>query len=280
MALEGIKEYRRPTGMAEALALLERESPRTVPLAGGAYLAIQRDQGIEAVVDLSALGLDGIEANGGEIRIGAMLRLETLATGGVPGRSGEALAQVARRQGWQLRCGSTLGGALVTGALPELDALLWAMEARVSLAGAQDGTFDFAGFLEQREHLPPATLLTGVILPMPATNEGLGAARVSRTPADFPTAAATAWLERRGDRISTTRLVLIGAAAGPLRMSALEQALAGRRWTDTLPELATQAIAEIGTPPADIRGGSEYRRAMLGVCASEALIAAWNDSAG
>jgi aerobic carbon-monoxide dehydrogenase medium subunit len=281
MALEALKEYWRPTDMGQALALLVRSSPRTVPLAGGAYLTTHRDLGIEAVVDLSALGLDAIEDAGAETRIGAMVRIDELAAGAVPGRSGRILAQVARRQvSWQLRRGSTLGGALVTGALPELDAMLWALGASVLLRGGLAETLEFGSFLVGREHLPPGTLLTGVVLPELAADEGAGEECVSRTPADSPTTCAAATVKRQENRVTTARLVLTGAAPQPIRLPALEQALAGQIWSEALAERAVEVIADIPAPPSDVRGSGEYRRAMLGVCARRALIAAWGDAGG
>jgi carbon-monoxide dehydrogenase medium subunit len=281
MALEALKEYWRPTDMGEALALLDRGSPRTVPLGGGAYLTTHKDPKIEAVVDLSALGLDAVEEAGAETWIGAMVRLDLLAAGVVPGRSGRFLARIARRQtSWQLRRSSTLGGALVTGTLPELDAMLWVLGAGVLLRGGSAGTLAFESFVDQRDHLPRGTLLTGVALPGLAAGEGAGSERVSRTPADSPTASAAVYVKRQGDRAAAVRLVVTGMAPRPIRLPALEQSLAGQSGSEALLDRVIEAIDALAAPPADIRGSGEYRRAMLGVCARRALIAAWDDAAG
>jgi CO/xanthine dehydrogenase FAD-binding subunit len=282
MALEALKEYWRPTDMGEALALLGRTSPRTVPLGGGAYLTTHKDPEIEAVVDLSALGLGAIEETGGETRIGAIVRLDALAAGAVPGRSGRLLAQAARRQvSWQLRRGSTLGGALVTGALPELDAVMWALGATVFLLGASPETLAFGAFVEGRDRLPRGTLLTGVTLPGLAADEGAGMERTGRTPADSPTISAAATVRRQAGRATAVRVVVTGAAPRPIRLPALEQALEARPWPEALAgSIILDAIDVLDAPPADIRGSSDYRRAMLGVCVRRALIAAWDDASG
>jgi CO/xanthine dehydrogenase FAD-binding subunit len=281
MALDYLKEYWRPTGMDEALALLGRRSPRTVPLGGGSYLTSHRDPEIEAVVDLGALGLETIEQVGAETRVGAMVRLDSLAVGALQGRSGRILAQVARRQtSWQVRLGATLGGALVTGTFPELDAILWVLDAGVILRVESVRTIAFSAFADERDHLPPGALLTGVALPGLALDEGVGTARVSRTPADYPTTSAAAYVKRQQDRATALRLVITGAAKRPIQISSVEQALAGHVWSEALLNRAIEAMTDSLSPPADIRGSEEYRRAMLGVCARQAMIAAWGDANG
>ena len=70
-----IIEYHRPVRLEEALDLLGRASPRTIPLAGGT--AVSRRQAEEiAVVDLQALGLDEIIQDDQILRVGAMASLE------------------------------------------------------------------------------------------------------------------------------------------------------------------------------------------------------------
>ena len=281
MALDHLKEYHRPANMAEALALLRRSSVRTVPLGGGAYLTTHSDPQIEAVVDLSSLGLDTVEEVGEEMRVGAMLRLDSVAAGALPGRAGRILAQVARLQAsWQLRRGTTLGGALVTGSTVELAAILWVLDARVLLRGESARTIAFADFLAERDSLSPGTLLTGLIVPGLAAGEGAGTARVSRTPADGPIVSAAAYVRRQRDASAAVRLVVTGAAERPLRLSAVEQALATQTWSDTLLERVTGLIGGSVSPPTDMRGSREYRQAMLGVCARRALAAAWRDATG
>lgn len=275
MALDQLKEYWRPADMSQALALLSRPSPRTVPLAGGAYLAVQRDPGVEAVVDLSALGLDSLHITEAEARIGAMVCLDDLATGAVPGPTGRLLAEAARRQtSWQIRRSGTVGGTLVTGALPELDAALWALDAQVLLQGESARAVPFGAFLEERNHLAPGTVVTAVVAPCLAPNEGASAARAARTPADAPAVATVGYVKRAGHRAVAARLVVTGLALNPIRVVAAEEALADETWPDMLIDRAL-AAAGASTVPDDIRGSAPYRAAMFAVCARRALATAW-----
>ena len=55
--LLNVTEYYRPESIAEAIRLLARPGVKTAPLAGGTLLTGQRDDALQAVVDLRALGL-------------------------------------------------------------------------------------------------------------------------------------------------------------------------------------------------------------------------------
>ena len=72
-----ITAYHRPRSIAEALRLIERSSPVTLPLGGGSVLSHQRGEEIE-VVDLQALGLNRISRSGNSLAIGATVTLQQL----------------------------------------------------------------------------------------------------------------------------------------------------------------------------------------------------------
>jgi xanthine dehydrogenase YagS FAD-binding subunit len=75
-----VSEYARPATLDDALGLLAR--PGAVALAGGTDLAGQLDRGIRSpslVVDLQALGLDGIGRYDGGIELGATAKLADVA---------------------------------------------------------------------------------------------------------------------------------------------------------------------------------------------------------
>jgi xanthine dehydrogenase YagS FAD-binding subunit len=106
--------YHRPSGADEAAGLL-RDGAR--PMGGGTDLLPQLDRGIGAtagVVDLRALGLDGVAADGDGVRIGATTtlaelgRADALAADGYAGLR-QAIAAVGSPQ---LREMGTLGGNL------------------------------------------------------------------------------------------------------------------------------------------------------------------------
>jgi len=74
-----IIEYHRPSTISECLGLLSRKEPKTVPLAGGAYVSRHQHQDEDlALVDLQDLGLDKIFLSDTSAQIGATVLLSNL----------------------------------------------------------------------------------------------------------------------------------------------------------------------------------------------------------
>jgi CO/xanthine dehydrogenase FAD-binding subunit len=72
-----IIEYHRPKTIEEALRLLGRKDPKTIPLGGGTDIKHEENDAL-AVVDLQDLKLDSFESEDGKVRVGATLNLQTL----------------------------------------------------------------------------------------------------------------------------------------------------------------------------------------------------------
>ena len=72
-----ITAYHRPQSIEQALQLIARTSPPTYPLGGGTVLSHHRGEAIE-VVDLQALGLNGISRRGKNLEVGATATLQQL----------------------------------------------------------------------------------------------------------------------------------------------------------------------------------------------------------
>ena len=106
-----INEYHRPKTVEEAVSLLMRKDPKTLPLGGGTILSKSRED--VAVVDLQDLGLDKILQEGGRTILGSMVKLESLITHyGKTSSIGRALQIEA---GQNIRNMATIGGTLVAG---------------------------------------------------------------------------------------------------------------------------------------------------------------------
>jgi CO/xanthine dehydrogenase FAD-binding subunit len=199
-----IIEYHRPQTMDEALALLGRTQPISLPLAGGT--AIDRTSGHpQAVVDLQALGLDRIDQRGNLLEIGAMVTLQVLLDSPVA----DALKKVIQLEATNnLRQAASVAGTLVaaSGRSPFTTALL-ALDAMLTILPGPEG-ISLGDLLPLRLERLRGRLITQIILP---THTRLAYEYVARTPADLPIvcAAASVWPSGR------TRLALGGFGSAP-----------------------------------------------------------------
>ena len=252
-----ITAYHRPKTMEEALSLLGRTSPHTVPLGGGTLLSHGQPDAVE-VVDLQALGLDHISEQGKILEIGAAATLQSLLE---HASCPEALRKPLKLEApLNLRNSATVGGTLVTcdGRSTFTTALL-ALDAKLSILrlGAPAATASKALDQSLGDFLPlhPAGLITAITIPLQAR---LAFQYVSRTPSDKPIVcvALAQWPSGR------SRLAVGGFGAAPrLAMDGTESA--------GLDAAARNALHDA----TDDWGSAEYRMDVAATLANRCLAA-------
>jgi CO/xanthine dehydrogenase FAD-binding subunit len=258
-----LDEYHRPTDLAAAIATLRRPRPRTVPLAGGTWLNPRLGKEVEAtaVVDLSELGLAGIERDPDTLRLGPMATLadvaedeccQTLASG--------LLATTARRDAVvNVRNAATVGGTVVV-APPDSELILALLALDAHLTVQSDGvrSWSLTRFLADRTRALNGGLITQVQIHLPLQAAG-GLAHVTRTPFDHPIVAAVAVISEDPD---ARRIALGGVASRPLVVTFERIAEA---------DGAVAKAIDSAEPYGDFRGTADYRREMGALMARRAL---------
>ncbi|MGE5072426.1 MAG: FAD binding domain-containing protein [Anaerolineae bacterium] len=245
-----ITAYHRPHTLDDALALLRRPSPQTVPLGGGTLLAHEKTASLE-VVDLQALSLDHITGQGKNLEIGAAVTLQALLEHeGIPTAMQPALKLEAPLN---LRNAATVAGTLVTcDGRSTFTTIMLALDARLSvyqLPAGTEVTLSLGAFLTLR----PACLITSLTIPMQVR---LAFEYVSRTPADKPIVcvAAAQWPSGR------TRLAVGGYGSAPrLGMDGTE--------AEGIETAASNAFHDSG----DDWGSAEYRMDVAATLARRCL---------
>jgi carbon-monoxide dehydrogenase medium subunit len=281
--LLNLREYHRiapqepqQAALDQALALLARKHPHTVPLAGGGSLVGSADPSVEAVVDLQGLGLEAIRLEDGVLRVGAMATRSALAQDENVLRIYDGvIARAAHHWGGSLqRNRATVGGAVAVAASDDpLVAALLVCDARAVLY-AKDGyrELPLADFLPRRAELLGApALILGVHVSLPSGRMGASFSVVARTPADSPIVLAAAALEAGGGRCVSARLALGGIASTAVRLVEVEAMLAGQPISAERIGAAAAQVGNLIDPPGDFRGSAEYRRAMACVLSERAL---------
>ncbi len=264
-----LREIHKPTTIKDALMLLQQ--PGTVPLAGGTALIASRQSDVQAVVDLSGLGLSFLREQAGQIAVGSTTTLAELAESPMlRALANGVVAQAAHRTAASvLRNQATLAGTLIADPGGVLAVVLLALDAQVKVVRKETRTVPLADFLSMREHLLMMALLTEITIPM--TNPRASLQTVARTPSDKPIVSVCAAARVENAMARDLRIALGGVGETALRAAGMEKVLEGKALKKETVEAAARKAVEGLAPIGDFRGSVEYRKEMAVVLTQRAV---------
>ncbi|MDH3944499.1 MAG: FAD binding domain-containing protein [Anaerolineae bacterium] len=175
-----ILEYHRPETLDQALELLSRDNPRTLPLGGGTVLNSPSSEEYD-VVDLQLLKLNKISKKGNLLQLGATATLQSLYDNThIPTALADAVHHEAA---YNLRHMATIAGSLVSadGRSP-LSAAFLALDAQLTIL-PENEKIGYGDLLPLRADRLPKRLITQISIPLQAK---LAYHYVARSPADLP----------------------------------------------------------------------------------------------
>ena len=272
-----IQEVVRPASIAEALATLARADAR--PIAGGTDLMVQLRDGrrhAACLVDLGRLGLGGVRRDGDAVEIGAATTMDAIAGDAAIRGWFPALASAAGQVGgWPIQCRATLGGNLANGS-PAADTagpLLIAGAGVIVVAPGGRRRVPIAEFFlgPGRTALRQGELITAVRLPL--AEPPAGGRVVERFVKVGPrreqvisvaSLAGRAVVGRDG-ALEQVRIALGSVAPTPVRATAAERVLSGRRPDAAARRDAARAVQGDIAPIDDVRAPARYRRIVVAV---------------
>jgi carbon-monoxide dehydrogenase medium subunit len=253
--------YTRPASVEEAVAAL---ADGGVVLAGGQSLVQTmklRLAAPEHLVDVNAVQeLTGIEAVGGGLRLGPLVRHHEIAGSDVVRATFPWVADAARQIGdVQVRNRGTIGGNICfADPRANMSPVLIALGAEAEVRGA-DGTRTipveelFAGF--RKNALAAGELVTAIRIPDWGEGSRGGYREISRQPNGVPIVNAA--IAVGGGRVG---IGVGGIAERPLRAAAVEKALAGRPLDEETVAQAVDKLDRAGAAPfGDMHGSADYR---------------------
>jgi CO/xanthine dehydrogenase FAD-binding subunit len=274
-------DFHRPSTLTEACELLAAGGARL--LAGGTDLIPQLREGrreAERVVDLKRLAecmAITVRADGG-VTIGAAVPASIVGRHPVVRERYPALSVAALMIGsHQVQNRASLGGNICNAA-PSADAVpplivLGAEVEIVSGEGRRTVPLEtiFAG--PGRTTLAPGELMATIRLPAPQVNAASHYIRFTpRREMDIAAAGVAARVAcDDAGLIMDARIALASVAPTPIRASAGERALFGRRLDDATIEAAAQATMGEARPISDTRASAEYRRELVRVLTRRVL---------
>ncbi len=274
-------DYQRASSLDDAIAKLTAAGGGAKLLAGGHSLVPLMKLRLsepQLLVDIGRLkDLAGVREKDGAIQIGAGTTHHEVATSSLLAQRCPMVADAAGEIGDpQVRNRGTLGGSLAH-ADPAADypAVMLALDAEIHVKGPNGWRkIRAADFFQNlfTVDLGPNEIIAGVQF---APVRTAAYAKLHQRASHFAIVGVAAALELDGGTIRAARLGLTGASTHGQRLTAVEQALAGKPATaETIRAAARGAGADLETVNADIHASEEYRRAMIPVFTKRALDAA------
>ena len=284
-------EIFQPTSLGEASALLKEKGPGGHFLAGGTDLVIAiKEKGLapEYIVDLKRIPNLSIirEEDDGAIAIGALTTMREIETSPIIRGRYPFLAQSAAEVGSiQIQNRATIGGNMAN-ATPSADVApsLLVLDAKAKIAGINGvRTVELENFFRGPGEtvMEPEEILTQILIP-PWPPELVGeyikfSPREMMDLAYVGVAVALTVKERRCEEV---RIALGAVSPTPMRARKAEAVLAKQILTEALAQRAGEEAARESKSISDVRASAEYRREMVRVNTTRALLNAAADLTG
>ncbi|MFJ2865998.1 FAD binding domain-containing protein [Kitasatospora sp. NPDC087314] len=284
-------DYVLPSTIAEAVEALGEGSRRTQVLAGGQSLLLEMHLARirpDLVVDINRLaGLDRIDVNGNEARVGALVRHRTFESAdAVPGPLGRLLSlAVVNIAHPPIRSRGTMAGSFAWAhPASEWCAIGLALDATVEVT-SREGMRELAVrdyFLgPYRTERRADELITAVRLPLLGEEYGVGFIEHRRTHFCFAQVAVAAALTVHDGVVTYARIGLVNSADRPLRARAAERSLIGAelpppgsghpRGDHPFARAGQIAAHEDAAPVAEPYADVAYKRQVLAVLVARTL---------
>ena len=266
-------EYHRPATLDEALQALASLEDAKV-LAGGQSLIPVMKLRFAApanLVDINLIpGLDGIEDDGGGLRLGALVRHNQIAVSSTVAARSSLLASAAPQIADPLvRNLGSVGGSLAH-ADPAGDwgSVMLAAGASVVLRRSSgEREVAMREFLVDifTTALEPDELLTAVKVPVPGGKSGGAYLKLERKVGDFATVGVAVQVEMSDGTIGRAGIGLTGVGTKNIEAVDAQGSLAGAEPTEEAFAEAGRLAAAASSPVSDVRGSAEYKHHMVEV---------------
>ncbi len=261
-------EYIRPATVEEAVAARAAHEDSVV-LAGGQSLIPTLNFRIanpDAVIDIARIqGLDRIAVEGGSIRVGAMARHRDVELSDEVHAANPLLRDVLGNVAHIVvrNRGTVVGSIAHADAAAEMPCVLLALDGHV-VAQGPNGRREIAAADFFQFHMTTALaadeLLVEAVFPALPAGAGWAFREFARRHGDYALAGICAVLELDGDTCRTARLAACGIASTPVRLSAVEDRLAGARLDKGSVAAAAAEAGQYVTAEDEPQATAAYRR--------------------
>ena len=275
-------DYHRARSLSDAQKLWKKY-PEAKLLAGGHTLIPVlklRLASPPALIDIGGVdALKGIAVSRGNVRIGSLTTHNEIASSPDVRKAAPALAEAAAHIGdAQVRNWGTIGGNVAhADPASDLPTVLVAMSARFNIVGpngkrAVEAADFFQGLMATA--LGEQEILTSVEFSGIKSNEGTAYVKFTHPASRYAVVGAAARLAVKRGVCTAARIVVGGATAAPTRVTAVEEALVGKK-EDAIHDAAGLTGPALNDLLSDVFASGDYRRAMASVYVERAVAQAF-----
>jgi carbon-monoxide dehydrogenase medium subunit len=274
-------DYQAPSSLADAVKLLHSMDGEAKIISGGQSLMPMLAFRLAAprlLVDLKRIpDLNMIGIGGEGVRLGAKVRWCDIAGDRRLHEAHPLLAEAIEHVAhYQIRNRGTVGGS-VAHADPsaEMPGVALTCEATLTIIGpngmrTENASSFFKGSLETS--LQPDEILTEVHLPAWPRARRWAFKEFARRKGDFAMAGVAVFYDLDASGLaSNAHIGAIGVSDRPIRLSAAEAALNGKRVDDRVIDLVSATAEAEVDPPSDLHAPGEYRRALVATLLARGL---------
>ena len=272
-------DYHRASSLDDALKAVAAAGGNGKFVAGGHSLVPLMKLRLSepgTLIDIARIPeLAGIRDKDGQIEIGATTVHHAVATSKLIQDRCPVVSEAAATIGdTQVRNRGTLGGSLAH-ADPSADmpAVMVALDAEIQLRSAKgQRSVKATAFFQDlfTVDLQPGEIITAVRF---APVKSAAYVKLYQKASHYAIVGVAAVLDVKGGTIQSARIGLTGATTHAVRLTKLEKSLAGAT-KETVEKATAAAGAELDGVNSDLHASEEYRRAMVGVFAKRAVLAA------
>ena len=268
--------YERATSIDDAIAKMGAGGGKLI--AGGHSLVPLMKLRLSEpgrLIDIARIpGLSGIREVGGRIEIGATTVHDEVATSKLLRDKCPMVAEAAAEIGdAQVRNRGTIGGSIAhADPASDMPAVMVAADAEIEIRGKSGSrtvraSQFFQGFYTV--DLQPSEIITAVRF---AAVRSAAYAKLHQRASHYAVVGVGAALDLKGGVIQSARIGVTGATTHAVRLTDVENALAGKKASaDVIGAASHNAGSGLADINADLHGSAEYRRAMIPVFTRRAL---------
>lgn len=288
MTLNNLQEYYLPNDSKAVIELLSKYQDDAMIVAGGTFIHGLIARGlvtdVDALIDVSRLGLNEVKEEGGELKIGATTTFIQLQEQGEVKNNPfyGAIKDALEYPPNQVKNSATIGGC-VSASCPffDLPVSFLALNGSVSILGP-DGRLDMQledfliGLFENA--MAPDQFMVELSVPVISGRAASAFKKLETNANDLAIVNAAVYISLDDVGKCSAARVFVGGGVGesPTQAISVEAELIGQVLTEEKCKVAAQLAQSDVDPLSDHRASAEYRTAMASVLVERALKQALN----